>query len=250
MDAPRQPVPADFGIAEKDVGRLSKLVFGFPEDSLFGWGLWAPTTILIALILLNLQGRGDWGHGYWILALFMVMPVVLFSSFLTACCFAVLGGIESKIRVAISPAFRRALQYRSAMDGYHKNVAEYEHWIAAQEEAYWRGLSGVAFENELARLFRGVGYKVSATPPTGDGGIDLILRKDGRVTVVQCKAHDRKIPIGVARELIASMQDFNAHDAIIACLEGVTKPVQQYIATKPIRVIDVRDILLLQRSLR
>jgi hypothetical protein len=84
---------------------------------------------------------------------------------------------------------------------------------------------------------------------TGDGGVDLILRKSDRITVVQCKAHGKKIPIGVARELIASMQDFNAHDAIIACLEGVTKPVQQYIATKPIRVIDVHGILSLQKSI-
>jgi len=246
--APRQPVPADFGIAEKDLNHLPKLVFGLPVDNVFGLGLFIATTILIAVIPLNLLVRGDWSHGNSAILLIAV-PFLMLGAAFTAPCFRVLGVIEKQIRSAISPTFRRASQYRSAMDGYRTNVAEYEHWIAAQEEAYWRGLSGVAFENELARLFRGLGYQVSETPRTGDGGIDLILHKDNRVTVVQCKAHDKKIPIGVARELIASMQDFNAHDAIIACLEGVTSPVQRYIATKPIRVIDVREILSLQRSL-
>jgi HJR/Mrr/RecB family endonuclease len=116
-----------------------------------------------------------------------------------------------------------------------------------QQEAWWRGLSGRSFENELARVLRWQGYQVATTPITGDGGVDLILRKNGMVTVVQCKAHKKRIPIGVARELVASIQDFKAHNAIIATLEGVTGPVRAYIANKPIQVLNLRDILLLQR---
>jgi HJR/Mrr/RecB family endonuclease len=250
MDAPREPLPADFGIADKDV--LPKLVFGHSKNGRFGEGFELVTVIFTGLIFLNLLFPGDLSENRWIAALVLAMPMFM----LAAGCFFILGAIENKVREAISPTFRRASQYRAAMEDYRKAVAEYKNWVAAQErerlrrqEQYWRGLSGLAFENELARLFRGLGYTVSQTPRTGDGGVDLILRKDDRVTVVQCKAHDKKIPIGVARELVASIQDFNAHDAIIACLEGVTKPVQQYIATKPIRVIDVRGILSLQRGL-
>jgi Restriction endonuclease len=228
-----------------------------PAGSPLRMGLWLATTILSALISVSLlfrlhPFRGDLSLGEFIEVL-VIGPWVL-----GACVgfYGFLGSVENKIKIAISPSFRRASQFRSAMDAYRKNAAKYEQWIAEQQKAYWRGqeafwrgLSGVGFERELARLFRRLGYQVSETPQTGDGGVDLILRRDGRVTVVQCKAHDKKIPIGVARELIASMQDFHAHDAIIACLEGVTKPVQQYIATKPIRIIDVRDILSLQKSL-
>jgi hypothetical protein len=64
--------------------------------------------------------------------------------------------------------------------------------------------------------------------------------------VVQCKAHKGRIPIGVARELCASMADFGAHDAIIACFEGVTQPVIKYIMNKPIQVLDLGDIVVLQ----
>jgi hypothetical protein len=250
MDAPREPLPADFGFADKDV--LPKLIFGHSKDGRFGEGFELVTIFLTGLISLNLLFHGDLSENRWIEAFVLVLPMLG----LATGCFFLLGVIETKIRMAISPAFRQASQYRSAIDDYRKKVREYEQWVAAQErerlrrqEQYWRGLSGVAFENELARLFRGLGYQVSQTPRTGDGGVDLILLKNDRKTVVQCKAHDKKIPIGVARELVASIQDFKADDAIIACLEGVTGPVQQYIAAKPIRVIDVRGILSLQRGL-
>jgi restriction system protein len=92
-----------------------------------------------------------------------------------------------------------------------------------------------------------MGYDVSHTPRTGDGGVDLLARKNGRLTVVQCKAHNKRIPIGVARELAASMSDFKASDAIIACYEGVTKPVEEYIKGKRISVLALPQIVELQR---
>jgi len=104
-------------------------------------------------------------------------------------------------------------------------------------------LSGVEFERELGKLFSLTGYAVSHTSSTADGGVDLLLRKDGKLTVVQCKAHKKPISISVARELFASMMDFKADNAIIACFEGVTKPVGDYIKTKRITVMTVNDII-------
>jgi HJR/Mrr/RecB family endonuclease len=97
-------------------------------------------------------------------------------------------------------------------------------------------------------LFALMGYAVTPTPSTGDGGVDLILQMDGKRTVVQCKAHTKRIPISVARELAASMRDFNADKAIIACLDGVTKPVAEYIKNKQISVLDLKAIVALQRE--
>ena len=93
-----------------------------------------------------------------------------------------------------------------------------------------------------------MGYDVKITSITGDGGVDLILRKDGILTVVQCKAHNKRIPIGVARELRSSMLDFKADNAIIACFEGATKPVTEYIKDKAITVLDLNSILALQKQ--
>jgi type III restriction enzyme len=110
---------------------------------------------------------------------------------------------------------------------------------------YWRSLDGEAFERELAAVYNGLGYQIRRTPSSGDGGVDLILRKGDETTVVQCKARRDKIGISTARELSASIVDFKAHRGVIACFEGVTQPTVEYISDKPIEVIDLNDIIRL-----
>lgn len=57
-------------------------------------------------------------------------------------------------------------------------------------------MSGKEFERFVGeRIFRKLGYSVEYTPDTGDGGIDLILRKQGEVTAVQCKRYAKPVAI-------------------------------------------------------
>lgn len=136
--------------------------------------------------------------------------------------------------------------FQQAISKYEIDMQKKEQWVRRQREDYWRSLSGVQFERELADVYRSLRYKVSMTPYTGDGGVDLLLEKDNRLTIVQCKAHSKKISISVARELVASMSDFKADDAIIACFEGVTKPVYEYIKDKRISIVTIADIVEMQ----
>jgi len=168
---------------------------------------------------------------------------------------AILGPIEKKLYSVFSADFKRYCAYRRACETYQQNKREYDqrvsaynHEVSKRQEGYWRALSGMAFESELGKLFSLMGYVVKLTPSTGDGGVDLILQMDGKRTVVQCKAHNKRIPIIVARELAASMRNFQADEAIIACLDGVTKPVAQYIKNKHISVLDLKAIVTLQRQ--
>lgn len=48
-------------------------------------------------------------------------------------------------------------------------------------------LSATAFEEYIAALFRKHGHTATLTPLTGEKGIDIILTKDGQMTVVQVK---------------------------------------------------------------
>ena len=126
--------------------------------------------------------------------------------------------------------------------------AEWEKQEAAKAERrgvreHWMSLSGVQFEQELGALFRQLDYRVEPTPASGDQGVDLILKKDGRTTIVQCKRY--KSPVGpqVARELLGSMVAFRANDAILACTGGFTKGVREFVRDRPIRLISVEDLV-------
>ena len=62
------------------------------------------------------------------------------------------------------------------------------------------------FERLVGEAFRRRGYAVEETGLGGaDGGIDLILRKDGRKELVQCKQwRQRQIKVNVVREMWGS----------------------------------------------
>lgn len=115
----------------------------------------------------------------------------------------------------------------------------YEHWMS---------LSGTEFERELATLYRHLGYRVESTPISGDQGIDLVLRMNGKTTVVQCKSHKSPVGPAVARELLGSLVASGADDAILACTGGFTRGVKDFVRGKPITLISASDLADLGKS--
>ena len=111
-----------------------------------------------------------------------------------------------------------------------------------KREEYWESLGGIEFEQELGKLFKARGYWVEYTPVSGDQGIDLILRKNGKTTVVQCKAQQRPAAPRVVRELYGSMVAYGADDAILACTAGFTDGVIKFARGKPIELISAWHI--------
>jgi hypothetical protein len=65
---------------------------------------------------------------------------------------------------------------------------------------FWHGLSDIDFEFQCAQLFRDLGFEAETTSITNDGGIDIILRKNGKRGAVQCKAWRQPCPVKEVRE--------------------------------------------------
>ncbi len=113
---------------------------------------------------------------------------------------------------------------------------------------HWMSLSGPEFERELGTLYRHLGYRVESTPSSGDGGIDLVLRKNGKTTVVQCKSHQAPVGPAIARELLGSLVASGADDAILACTGGFTQGVRKFVRGKPITLISAIELAALGES--
>lgn len=63
-------------------------------------------------------------------------------------------------------------------------------------------LSWEDFEHLVGEAFREHGFSVSETAPGPDGGVDLEVRKDGELHLVQCKRwRARKVGVEIVREL-------------------------------------------------
>ena len=115
---------------------------------------------------------------------------------------------------------------------------------------YWMSLSGVEFEQELGEVFKRLGYVVQSTPSTGDQGIDLILRKDGKTTIVQCKGYQSPVGPSVARELFGSLVASKADNAILACTGGFTQGVKQFVRGKRINLLSAAELAKMGESIQ
>lgn len=115
-----------------------------------------------------------------------------------------------------------------------------------QSMADIRSLSWRQFETYVGELFRNEGYFVLETPEGPDNGVDLVLRKDGEKTYVQCK-HWKTNQVGVdkVRELLGSMTAGGAHAGIFVTSGTYTQPAKALARECGIRLIGGDELVTL-----
>jgi HJR/Mrr/RecB family endonuclease len=116
---------------------------------------------------------------------------------------------------------------------YNEAIANYNDWLNKEERKkkdYWFSLPGHAFEKEFGKILEKVGYSISITSGSADGGVDIIAEKSNVTKIIQCKAHKNPIGPGPIRELfgVLSSGDFKAKSSIIVCLGGFTKGAREF----------------------
>ena len=115
-----------------------------------------------------------------------------------------------------------------------------------------RQLPWKRFEDLLGEAYRRQGYKVEETLGGGaDGGVDLILGRDGKVTLVQCKRWDGA-PVGVrqVRELYGVLHDRGASAAKLVATTSFTPDAIAFAKGKPIELVDSIELLQLIRNVQ
>ena len=103
-----------------------------------------------------------------------------------------------------------------------------------------RELSWREFEELVAQAFRQEGYRVVENDTPGpDGGVDIILHKEGQRHLVQCKNwRNRQVGVRVVREIYGVLAAENAQQALVVCSGDFTADARQFAAGKPIKLID------------
>lgn len=103
-----------------------------------------------------------------------------------------------------------------------------------------REVSWKDFELLVIEAYRRQGYQVDYSLGKGaDGGVDLVLRKDGRISFVQCKQW-RVDSVGapVIREQFGLMISEKADEAIIVTSGTFTRDAIRFAQGKPIHLVD------------
>lgn len=115
-----------------------------------------------------------------------------------------------------------------------------------------RSLSWRQFELLVGEAFRRQGYAVQETGLGGaDGGIDLLLRKNGELTLVQCKRwRTQRVDVKVVREMFGLLAHHQASAVKIIAVGAYTTDAQRFAAGKPIELITGDALLELVRSVQ
>lgn len=108
------------------------------------------------------------------------------------------------------------------------------------------------FERLVGEAFRRQGYRVEESGLGGaDGGIDLVLSKEGRRVLVQCKQWRReKVPVNVVREMYGLLAHHRADEVVVAAMGGFTRDAEQFALGKPIRLLDGAALLRMIREVQ
>jgi restriction system protein len=113
-----------------------------------------------------------------------------------------------------------------------------------------RALSWRQFELLVGEAFRRQGYAVQETGLGGaDGGIDLLLRKEGKLTLVQCKRwKSQHVDVKVVREMFGLLAHHQASAVKIVAVGAYTPDAQCFAEGKPIELITGAALLELIRG--
>jgi restriction system protein len=108
------------------------------------------------------------------------------------------------------------------------------------------------FELLAGEAFRRQGYAVEETGLGGaDGGIDLILRKNGQTTLVQCKQWQNwQVGVKVVREMYGLLVHHQAAAVKIVALGDYTSDARRFAQGKPIELIHGGELIATVRSLQ
>jgi restriction system protein len=108
------------------------------------------------------------------------------------------------------------------------------------------------FELLVGEAFRRQGFAVEETGLGGaDGGIDLILRRNGQRTLVQCKQWKRQqVGVAVVREMAGLLVHHQAQVVKIVCSGRYTKDAEAFAHGKPIELIGGEQLLAMIQSVQ
>lgn len=97
-----------------------------------------------------------------------------------------------------------------------------------------------AFEYLVAEAFRRQGYAADYSLDQGpDGGVDIVLKKEGQTSLVQCKQwKNGSVGVAVVREMLGILHARQAHEVIIITTGGFTPDALAFAKGNPITLID------------
>jgi restriction system protein len=115
-----------------------------------------------------------------------------------------------------------------------------------------RSMSWMELEQLVSEAYRRIGYQVDDTGGGGaDGGVDLVLRRQGVVTLVQCKQwKTQRVGVATVREQFGLLSHHQAAAAVIVTTGDFTPEARAFAKGKPIDLVAGPELLSLVHDVK
>jgi len=118
----------------------------------------------------------------------------------------------------------------------------------SDQELIWqlRGMQPDEFEQYTALIFTKLGYEAKRVGESGDGGVDIVLRKDGVESYVQCKHYLKNTPSPHdVRDFYGAIVDKlkNGGKGYFVTTKGFTPEAQEFAKDRPIELLDMQRVI-------
>ena len=111
-------------------------------------------------------------------------------------------------------------------------------------------MDGITFEQFLKRLFIYKGYQVQETARTGDYGADLVLKRDGEVTVVQAKRYNANVGARAIQEIYSARHHYHADKMKVVSNAHFTRQAEIMAEEQDIELIDREELISLMNEVK
>lgn len=147
------------------------------------------------------------------------------------------------IWLADGKAYLQSNELYQNIQKYNTDLAKYEYDKALMKANYWDSLNGHQFEHAFADACRLRGYSATVSKSGGDGGIDIMLRRNGYDIAVQCKAHQKKIGPAPVRDLYGVMMARGIIEGWLVSKSGFSDNAKDFAKGKNIKLLDLNDVI-------
>lgn len=111
-------------------------------------------------------------------------------------------------------------------------------------------MEGYEFEVFLRRMFFYLGFDAKETQKSKDYGADLVLKKDGKIYIVQAKRYKKSVGLGAVQEVISAKNHYGATEAICITNSRFTPEAETLAKENQVELIERAELVEILSKLK
>jgi hypothetical protein len=232
-----RPRPENFGVTAEQVEQAPELFVTRYRLAIFAVIYLAVFAVVFTVVLATSESVA----AALIFGLILVAAGSIVIIPLVVCCLCASEKAETRWVCRRFPAMKACLAYREALAEFTRRTRRSPD--RPRDRGWWIGLSASTFRGQVQAALERRGLEPAPVADRQADGYDYAFDDDDDTVLVRCEGGTTPVDIGVGRELTACLLETGAARAVLVTPAGVSRRLAEYLADRPIDVVEPEAIL-------